>query len=244
MILAALCLFLDQLSNNTLLLELCAYNIQSCLIAEKEGAERIELCSNPFEGGVTPSFGLISFCLEQLSIPVFPMIRPRGGNFAYDANELAIMKTDILKCKELGCKGIATGIHLADTRLDRDNLKRIVDWAYPMEVTCHKVFDGVPDALDALEVLMDAGCKRVLTSGLKKTAVEGAGLIKELIAAAAGRIIIMPGGGVRPSNIEQLMTETGATEYHSSGILAIATNQIADENEVRTLADSIKKYKN
>lgn len=226
-----------------MLLELCAYNIQSCLIAEKAGAERIELCVNPSEGGVTPSFGLISYCLERLSIPVFPMIRPRGGNFAYDADDLAIMKADVLKCREMGVKGIATGMHLADKRLDKDNLSRIVEWAGPMEVTCHKVFDGVPDALEALDVLIEAGCKRVLTSGLRKTAIEGAATIRQLIDTANGKIIIMPGGGVRPVNIASLINETGAVEYHSSGILSMAASQVADEQEVRALVGAIKSVK-
>lgn len=190
---------------------------------------------------MTPSYGLIRYCIEHLSIPVYPMIRTRGGNFTYDADELAIMKSDILQCKEMGCKGIATGINLADNRLDKDNISRIVEWAYPMEVTCHKVFDAVPDAFEALEVLINSGCKRVLTSGLRKTAIEGASLIRQLMDAAAGKLTIMPGGGVRASNLEHLIAATGASEYHSSGILSMSTSQIADKDELTKLAAIINK---
>jgi copper homeostasis protein len=223
-----------------MLLEVCAYNIQSCLIAEKAGAGRIELCVDPLQGGTTPSYGLIQYALERLSIPVFPMIRTRGGNFVYDADELAIMKKDILTCRELGCPGIATGIQLANGSMDVENLKRIVEWAHPMTVTCHKVFDVTYDAFEALEDVIQSGCTRILTSGLHKTAVEGAEVIANLVAQAGDRIIIMPGGGVRSSNIAQLVCETGANEYHSSGLIAKATNYIADEEEVRLMVDSLR----
>lgn len=215
-----------------LILELCAYNIQSCIIAENSGASRIELCGNPLEGGTTPSYGLIKYTVEQLSIPVFPMIRPRGGNFMYSESEFAIMRTDIATCKELGCKGIATGAHLSDKTLDVEMMSRLVEWAYPMQVTCHKVFDRVPDAQAALDQLMQIGCTRVLTSGLEKTAIDGASLLKEMGEWANRKIIIMPGGGVRSDNIRELAANTHALEFHSSGIISITQNQIADGLEV------------
>ena len=220
-----------------MILEVCAFNIQSCIIAEMAGAGRIELCVDPLQGGTTPSYGLIQYVLEKISIPAFPMIRPRGGNFVYDADELAIMKKDILICKELGSPGIATGIQLQNGRIDLENLKRIVAWAYPMTVTCHKVFDATPDAFDALENVINAGCSRILTSGLHKTAVEGMDVLKQLVTQAGNRIVIMPGGGVRSGNIGQLVSGTGAQEYHSSGLVARATNYVADEGEVRLMAE-------
>jgi len=223
-----------------MILEVCAFNIQSCLIAEKAGAARIELCADPLEGGTTPSYGLIQYAMAHLSIPVFPMIRPRGGNFVYDADEIAIMKKDILMCRELGCKGIATGVQLPDGKMDTGQLKHIVEWAYPMAVTCHKVFDTTPDGFEALEDVITAGCSRVLTSGLRKTAIEGSAMLAQLIAQAAGRIIIMPGGGVRSFNIAQLAKETGAHEFHSSGIIARGTNNISDQGEVRLMVDALK----
>jgi copper homeostasis protein len=218
-----------------LILELCAYNIQSCIIAENAGAGRIELCGNPLEGGTTPSYGLIRYAVEQLSIPVFPMIRPRGGNFIYSESEFAIMKADIATCKELGCTGIATGAQLADLTLDVAMMSRMVEWAYPMQVTCHKVFDRVPDAHAALHELLQTGCSRVLTSGLQKTAIAGASLLKELGEEANGKIIIMPGGGVRSDNILGLAAKTNAREFHSSGIISISQSQMADASEVATM---------
>ncbi|GAA4470377.1 copper homeostasis protein CutC [Nemorincola caseinilytica] len=223
-----------------MVLEVCAYNIASCIIAGKAGAGRIELCVNPLEGGITPSFGLIEYVAEYVPIPAFPMIRPRGGSYVYDTHELAIMKKDILRCRDMGCKGIATGIQLPDGRLDADNMKRLVEWAYPMQVTCHKAFDVTPDAFAALDVLIAAGVSRVLTSGLRKTALEGADLLRQLVATADGRIVIMPGGSVRSSNIAQLAAATGAVEFHSSGILSMAMGQVANEDEVRKMVNELK----
>ncbi len=222
-----------------MLLEICAYNIQSCIIAEKAGASRIELCADPTYGGTTPSYGLIQYALSNISIPVFPMIRPRGGNFIYDADELEIMKKDILACKELGCIGIATGIQLPNGNIDTENMKRLVGLAYPMQVTCHKAFDVTPDAHRSLEDVIDTGCSRILTSGLRKTAVDGVAVLAHLINEAAGRIIIMPGGSVRSSNIAQLIKETGAREFHSSGLTAKEGTFIANEEEVKLMVQQL-----
>jgi len=223
-----------------MILEVCAYNIQSCLIAEKAGASRIELCADPLLGGTTPSYGLLEYAIEHIAIPVFPMIRPRGGNYVYDADELAIMQKDILACRRLGYKGIVTGAQLLDGRINTDQLKRLIECAGTMAVTCHKVFDSTPDAFAALEDLIAAGCSRVLTSGLEKTATEGAALLSQLITQAAGRIIIMPGGGVRSSNIAHVAETTGAKEFHSSAIVARASNNIADEREIRLIVQQLQ----
>lgn len=223
-----------------MLLEICAYNIQSCLTAQKAGAGRIELCADPDVGGTTPSYGLIRYALEKLSIPVFPMIRPRGGNFVYDEHELSIMKQDILTCRELGCPGIATGILLPNGTTDVQNLARLVEWAQPMAVTCHKAFDRTPDAAQALEDVIAAGCNRILTSGLRATALEGASVLAQLIAKAGERIIIMPGGGVRSSNLSQLVMETKAREYHSSGIIDKSGNYLANVQEITMMIASLR----
>lgn len=217
-----------------MVLEICAYNIQSCIAAYNAGASRIELCTNPMQGGTTTSMGTIRFALEHFSIPVFPMICHRGGYYFYDADDLAIMKQDIIACKEAGCKGIATGILSKDRMIDYDNLSRIVEWAYPMEVTCHKAFDATPDAFAALETVIAAGCRRILTSGLRKTAMEGADMIASLVKQAAGRIIIMPGGSVRSSNIAQLAALTGAAEFHSSGITT-SKEYVSDAEEIKKM---------
>ena len=211
-----------------MILEVCAFNIQSCFIAAKAGAGRIELCMDPLQGGTTPSYGLVRYALEKIAIPIFPMVRPRGGNFVYDNDELEIMKKDVLTFRELGCPGIATGIQLPDGRIDVELLSRLVEWAHPMSVTCHKVFDTTPNAFEALEDVITAGCSRILTSGLHKAALEGAGVIADLVAQAGSRITIMVGGGVRSSNISQLVSQTGATEYH-----------IADEAEIKLIVQAL-----
>jgi len=223
-----------------MLLELCAYNIQSCLIAEKAGAGRIELCADPTTGGTTPSYGLVEYCLERLSLPVFPMVRPRGGNFLYDADEIEIMKRDIHRFREMGCKGIATGCHMQDKKIDTSVLSRIVEWAGPMEVTCHKVFDRAPDAREALEAVIATGCKRILTSGLAATSTEGINTLAMLREAAGERIVIMPGGGVRSGNLEELVRLTGCAEYHSSGILNSDGSFLADMDEVKTMVSILR----
>jgi len=205
------------------------------MVAAKAGAGRIELCVDPLQGGTTPSYGLVRYALEKIAIPVFPMVRPRGGNFVYDADELEIIKKDIFTFLELGCPGIATGIQLPDGRIDVELLSRLVEWAHPMSVTCHKVFDATPNAFEALEDVITAGCSRILTSGLSKTAVEGAAVIADLVAQAGSRIVIMPGGGVRSSNIVQLARETGAGEFHSSCLVARGVNHVANEEEARMI---------
>lgn len=199
-----------------MILEVCAFNLRSSVIAEKVGAKRVELCENPADGGTTPSYGTIKQTREKIGIALYPIIRPRGGNFFYDDNEFAIIKQDILLCKQLGCDGISTGVHKQDGTIDTDRLQRMVEWAYPMGVTCHRVFDATPDPFEALEQIIDSGCERILTSGQKSAAPDGIELLAKLIQQAAGRITIMPGAGVRSSNIETLINGTGATEFHTS----------------------------
>lgn len=218
------------------LLEVCTFNTASCIIAERAGAGRIELCAGASVGGTTPGHETIRAVKEKVSIPVYTMIRPRGGDFLYGAEEIAMMKQDIAACKEMNCEGIATGVQLADGSIDTELLKRIVEWAYPMRVTCHRVFDRTPDPFRALEDIIATGCERILTSGQKNTAIEATGLIASLIDKAAGRIIIMPGSGLRSSNIRQLAMETGAHELHTS---ARITGEMADENEIRKSIEAL-----
>lgn len=220
---------------NKHLLEVCAYNIQSCIVAEKGGASRIELCASPAEGGVTPSYGTIHYAVGNISIPVYVMIRPRGGNFVYDAAELSMMREDIAICKQLGAAGIAIGILKPDNTIDTEEMKRMVALAHPMGVTCHKAFDRTPDALQALEDVIATGCERILTSGLEPTAEAGATMLATLVAKTAGRITIMPGGGVRSTNIHQLAHSTGAVELHSSALVAGTEGFVADIDEVRKM---------
>ena len=235
------------------MLEVCAFNIQSALIAEKVGARRVELCENPVEGGTTPSYGQIKETRENIRILLYPIIRPRAGNYLYDKYEFAIMKRDIELCKEIGCDGISVGIQREDGTIDMERIKRIVEWAYPMGVTCNRVFDAAPDPYKALEEIIEIGCERVLTSGQRSGAPLGAALLAELVKQSAGRIIIMPGAGVRAANVFHLKEQTGATEFHTSArmvipnrvshqnpeILDIGDELIANEEELRKIVELI-----
>lgn len=198
------------------LFEVCAFNIQSAIIAEKAGAARVELCDNPIEGGNTPSYGAIRQTREKISIALYPIIRPRSGNYFYDADEFKIMKHDIGMCKNLDCDGISIGIQKINGEIDIDKLSQLVELAYPMGVTCNRAFDATPDAFKALEDIIGAGCERILTSGQKTAAPDAAAFLQQLIKAAAGKIIVMPGAGINSSNIQQLKKISGATEFHGS----------------------------
>ncbi len=154
-------------------LEVCCYSLSSCITAQRAGAHRVELCAGAEVGGTTPLRETIIAALD-LGIPVVPMVRPRGGDFLYGTAELEEVRKAVRMCRELGCTAIVSGVQLRDGRLDAGAMKRIVDLAGPLEVACHKVFDGVPDAAEALETLVEAGCVRVLTSGMAADAMAGA----------------------------------------------------------------------
>ena len=198
------------------LLETIAFNIESCKIAQAAGAHRIELCDNPGEGGTTPSYGFIKAARQILKIDLFPIIRPRGGDFFYSDEEFEIMKTDIQVCKEFSCDGIVFGILNDDATIDKIRCKILVQLAYPMSVTFHRAFDRVTEPSQALENVIECGFERILTSGFYPTAMEGADNLKKLIQVADERIIIMPGSGIRSSNIKQLKEITNAFEFHTS----------------------------
>lgn len=219
------------------------------MTAQAAGAHRIELCDNEAAGGTTPSYGFIKIARQQLAIPLYPIIRPRGGNFCYSEAEIDIMKADILQCKALGCEGVVLGILDSKGNVDKERCARFISLAYPMEVTFHRAFDAVMDPAKSLEDIISIGCERVLTSGGKATAAEGTANIEALVKQANSRIIIMPGSGIRAANILDIAQKTGATEFHSSaktflqshqqGHAAAASGALhnvgADETEVRTM---------
>jgi copper homeostasis protein len=199
-----------------IILETIAFNIESCVLAQENGADRIELCDNPDEGGTTPSYGFIKAARAILKIDLFPIIRPRGGDFLYSDAEFEIMKTDVQLCKDLGCDGVVIGMLNEDATIDTIRCAELVKIAYPMGVTFHRAFDRVIDTKKALEDVIAIGCERILTSGFYPNVKDGIENIKALIQQADDRIIIMPGSGVRASNIKEILTLTGATEIHSS----------------------------
>lgn len=198
------------------ILEICVESLQTALEAMLAGAGRIELCSSLSEGGITPSHGLIAKAAEKLKIPVHVIIRPRGGDFLYNSLEFEIMKADIEFCRSLGIPGIVTGILNSDGNVDVARTKELVMLASPMKVTFHRAIDMCADPFRALEDVIRTGATRILTSGCRNKAEDGAGLIAELVRRATGRIIIMPGSGLNESNIGSIARTTGASEFHMS----------------------------
>ena len=197
-------------------LEIAAFNIEAALNALAAGADRIEFCENPQEGGTTPSFGSLANLIPLATKPVFPIIRPRGGDFFYTTNEFNAMRSDILMVRKLDYTGIVLGLLNADGTVDTERTKRLVDIASPMEVTFHRAFDRCIDPFKALEDIISTGCKRILTSGQVPNAADGIPLLKKLIEQAGDRIKIIPGSGVRSNNIQEIIQSTGAKEIHSS----------------------------
>jgi copper homeostasis protein len=198
------------------ILEICCFNLQSALVAQAFGANRIELCVDPDSGGTTPNMGLIKTARQKLDIPLFPIIRPRSGDFLYSPDEFESMQTDVMLCKQLGCDGIVTGMLAPDGSIDKIRSAKLVELAYPMEVTFHRAFDWSLNPHQSLEDILQIGCERILTSGQQTSALAGSPLIGELIRQADDRIVVMPGAGIRSSNIVEIAEKTGATEFHSS----------------------------
>jgi copper homeostasis protein len=231
-------------------LEICAFNLPSALIAQQAGADRIEFCAGPEEGGTTPSAGAIRTAREQVSIPLYPIVRPRGGDFLFSDEEFRVMIRDIEHCKQVGCNGVVVGILLADGSVDKARCARLVEAAYPLGVTFHRAFDWAANPFEALEAVIQIGCERILTSGQRPTAAEGSALIDQLVREADDRIVIMPGAGVRSATIVSLAEATGASEFHSSARVLQASameyvNVAMKENQGVVLAaeEEIKKMK-
>lgn len=197
------------------LLEVTVESLDIALAAERGGADRIELCSDLVHGGLTPPVATMRKLHEELEIPVFPIIRPRAGDFVYTENEFAAMKRDISAARDLGVDGVVFGILRPDRTVDVERTTELVQWARPLEVTFHRAFDHTPDLLQALEDVLNTGATRILTSGGAATAPQGTEALCKLVNAAVNRIVIMPGGGLDASNIARIMAETHAPEFHS-----------------------------
>ncbi|TAH08701.1 MAG: copper homeostasis protein CutC [Sphingobacteriia bacterium] len=209
-----------------MLLEICVFNVATAIAASNAGADRIELCENYANGGTTPSYGYLKTIREKITIPVFPMIRPRGGDYFHTADEIAIIKKDILLCKELGFDGVVFGLLNQDGSVDKDNTARLVEAAYPLEVTFHRAFDRCKNPLEALEILIEAGCNRILTSGQEPKVTDGLTLVKQMVDQASGRIIILPGSGLNSSNVKHIIDSTGVTEVHTSARIRVASSTL------------------
>jgi len=198
------------------LVEVCVDSVASAVAAERGGAARLELCSALGEGGVTPSTGLMELVLAAVRLPVHVMIRPRGGDFCYDADEFKAMGRDIAHAKRIGAHGVVFGILHAGGTVDVARSRELRELALPLSVTFHRAFDMAADFFPALEDLCGIGVDRVLTSGGEATSIAGSGVISQLIRQSRGRIVVMPGSGIKPGNAGQLVEATGAREIHVS----------------------------
>ncbi len=198
------------------IIEIATSDFATTKSAVEGGADRIELCANLTEGGTTPSFGTIKHCREVFTVSLYPIIRPRGGDFLYTKDEFEIMLQDVKLCRQLGCDGIVIGLLNMDGTIDIVRTSALIEAAYPLGVTFHRAFDRCKEPFEALEQLIEIGCERILTSGQKPSVVGGVELVAELNKKAYERIIIMPGSGVRKENIKMLAEKTGCMEFHSS----------------------------
>lgn len=196
--------------------EVCAYSLESCLNAQMAGARRVELCSGPGEGGTTPSAGLIMAVREAIQIDLFVMIRPRGGDFVYDDFEIDTMQRDIDIARQMGANGVVLGVLLPDGRVDVARTQALIQYARPLKVTYHRAFDFTSDPEEALEDVIATGAARILTSGQKPTAPQGAELLTRLVKKAGNRIEIMAGGGVSAQNAV-VLAATGVQALHLTG---------------------------
>ena len=196
------------------LLEICCGSLDDAIEAEAGGADRVELCSSLFFGGLTPSIGSISEAVRRLKIPIIAMIRPRGGGFCYTEPEFAAMIADAEAAMAKNVAGVVFGILTPDGAIDRKRTKQLRDICGPRDAVFHRAFDVTPDPFGALEELIDLGITRVLTSGQEDTVPEGLDLIKRLVDRAGDRIQVMPGGGIKPHNFNDVIAKTGCPQIH------------------------------
>lgn len=237
-------------------LEVCANSVTSALAAQEGGAVRVELCENLKEGGTTPSHGQILMARSLLHIKLYVLIRPRGGDFLYSDLEYQIMMADIRYCIEAGCDGVVIGMLNPDGSIDTERCLEMARLArqWGLGVTFHRAFDMCANQDKALEEIIEMGCERILTSGGKSTAMEGATVINHLVQKARGRISIMPGSGVSEANVADLVHFTGVTEVHSSARISVQSkmqykndhilmsNEPGDEYSIDlTSVDRVKK---
>jgi copper homeostasis protein len=201
-----------------LIAEICIDSVEGAVAAGEAGADRVELCANLLEGGTTPSLGLMEITIARAKLPVQVMIRPRGGDFLYSDIEVETMLRDIAAAKAARAGGVVFGCLTADGQIDGTLTQRLIAAARPLSVTFHRAFDVARDPVEALRALIGLGVDRLLTSGQEPNALEGAPLIRRLIELAAGRLIIMPGGGITARNVGRVLQETGASEIHFAAL--------------------------
>ena len=202
------------------LFESCVDSVEAAIASERGGAGRVELCARLDLGGTTPDFGLIAACVDAVSIPVCVMVRPRGGDFVYDAGEISEMAADIRAAAAAGAHGVVFGALRADGTIDDEAMRRLIYTAKAMPVTCHKAIDASRDVGEALDALLALGVDRVLTSGGGLTADDGALTIAAMVARAGEALSVMAGGSVRADSVAELVRRTGVREVHAKLIPA------------------------
>ncbi len=221
--------------------EICANSVASCIAAQEGGADRVELCSGIPEGGTTPSFGMIRKARASIDIALNVIIRPRGGDFLYSLDELEEMIYDITTAKELGADGLVFGCLTKEGKVDKRAMSMLMDAAGATPVTFHRAFDHSADPLEALEDIIGLGCARILTSGCRPTAIEGSGLLAELVKVAGDRIIIMPGCGINENNIAEIARLSGAREFHFSAREPVESGMLVRNPDV-TMGNEADPY--
>ena len=199
-----------------MILEVCIDSVESAIAAERGGAQRVELCSDLLEGGITPGAGLIAQVRRHIAISLFVMIRPRGGDFCYSDLELEVMREEVRQAQRLGADGVVLGLLNNEGCIDTVRTRELVELAGPLPVTFHRAIDMTPNLQVATEQVIATGASRILTSGGANDASRGKSEIAKMIEVAKGRISIMPGGGVSIKTVAKIAKATGATEFHSS----------------------------
>lgn len=229
-----------QVRAGSVLLEICLDSVESAIAAERGGADRVELCAGLPEGGTTPSAGMIAAVRQKIKIGLQVMIRPRGGDFCYSADEFSIMQRDILIATQLGASGVVFGILNVDGTIDKDRMRQLVEMSRPLKVTCHRAFDMTCDFNQALDDLIEAGVTRVLTSGGKKSAVDAMPTLAQLVQHAHGRISVMACGELSTASVKAVISYTHVSEVHA-GLGTAVTSAMKFRNQkiaMGTLADS------
>jgi copper homeostasis protein len=198
------------------ILEIATFTIDAAIAAFEAGASRIEVCDNPHDGGTTPSLGMLQVLRNKITIPMYPIVRPRGGHFVYSEDEYECMAADIELCKKLGFEGVVLGLLNSEGDVDLSRTKALVELASPMQVTFHRAFDRSKNFQKAIEDIIHSGCKRILTSGQFPDVQSGIMNLREIINLAGKRITIMPGSGLNSANIQFIKAHSGAFEFHSA----------------------------
>ena len=220
-----------------MIIEVCAESYESAINAELGGADRIELCKDLHLDGLTPDFEIAKKTINKLKIPVFILIRPREGDFVYSNEEFELMKQHIVKFKEMGCKGIVSGVLKSDNTIDLIRTKELIELSKPIDFTFHRAFDKIINPFNGMEQLINIGANRILTSGQKETAAEGIELIKKLNQSAKGRIKIMPGSGIKLNNVNLFID---MKDIHGS----FSNNKLTTEKKkVQEIRKFLKKIK-